>query len=71
MKKTTVYLTDELKDAVKRAARRRGVSEAVVIRDSIRAAVAAPRPRPQGGLFASGDPMAERVDELLAGFGGR
>jgi hypothetical protein len=71
MEKTTVYLPGDLKDAVKRAARRRGVSEAAVIRDSIRAAVAPDRPRPRGGLFASGDPMAERVDELLAGFGER
>ena len=35
MEKTTVYLPDELKQAVKRAASRRGVSEAEVIRESI------------------------------------
>jgi predicted transcriptional regulator len=71
MEKTTVYLPAELKEAIKSAARRRGVSEATVIRDSIRAIVAAERPRPRAGLFASGDPMGDRVDELLAGFGDR
>lgn len=71
MEKTTVYLPDDLRDAVKRAARARGVSEAEVIREALRAAVGADRPRPRGGLFRSGDPIAERVDELLAGFGER
>ncbi len=71
MEKTTVYLPGELKDAVKSAARRRRVSEATVIRDAIRAAVAPDRPRPRPGLFASKAPMGERVDELLAGFGER
>ncbi|TKR47872.1 ribbon-helix-helix protein, CopG family [Mycobacterium tuberculosis] len=78
MDKTTVYLPDELKAAVKRAARQRGVSEAQVIRESIRAAVggAKPPPRggkppPRGGLYAGSEPIARRVDELLAGFGER
>ncbi len=69
MEKTTVYLPEELKRAVKRAASRRGVSEAEVIRDSIRAAVGRDRPRPRGELFASGDPMAREADEHLPGFG--
>ena len=51
MDKTTVYLPPELKSAVKRAARRRGVSEAEVIRESIRDAVGGERPQPRGGLF--------------------
>jgi metal-responsive CopG/Arc/MetJ family transcriptional regulator len=67
--KTTIYLPDDLKAAVERAARTRDVSEAEVIRDAIRAAVAAERPRPRGALFASGDPISDRVDELLKGFG--
>jgi hypothetical protein len=71
MDKTTVYLTVELKTAVKRVARQRGVSEAEVIRDSIRAAVGSVRPRPRGGLFASGDPIAREADAHLAGFGER
>jgi hypothetical protein len=71
MEKTTIYLPNELKVAVKRAARRRGVSEAEVIRDSIMSAVGGDRPRPRGGLFASGAPVARRADEHLTGFGDR
>lgn len=70
MEKTTVYLDDELKAAVKAAARMRGTSEAEVIRESIRRSVAPQRPTPRPALF-SAEPMAERVDELLAGFGER
>jgi Ribbon-helix-helix protein, copG family len=69
MQKTTVYLPDDLKAAVTGEARRRGVAEAEVIRDAIAAAVS--RPRPRGGLFASDHPIAERAEELLAGFGDR
>ena len=66
--KTTVYLPDELKTALEREARRRGSSEAEVIREAVRAAVS--RPRPTAGIIA-GEPLADRVDELLAGFGDR
>jgi hypothetical protein len=69
--KTTIYLPAELRSAVKRAARRRGISEAEVIRDSIRSAVGAERPRPQGSLFASGAPVAREADDHLPGFGER
>jgi hypothetical protein len=69
MDKTTVYLPAELKSAIKQAARRRGISEAEVIRESIRSAVGGERPRPRGGLFASGAPIARAADEHLAGFG--
>jgi metal-responsive CopG/Arc/MetJ family transcriptional regulator len=69
--KTTVYLPDELKAAVKRAAQRRGVSEAEVIRESIRTAVGNVRPQPRGGLYSGSEPIARRVDELLDGFGER
>ena len=69
MEKTTVYLPDDLKAAVAREARRRGVAEAEVIRSAIAAAVT--RPEPHGGLFASAEPFAARVDELLVGFGER
>lgn len=68
MKKTTVYLPTELKSALAGEARRRGCSEAEVIRDAVADAVS--RPRPRGGLF-DGEPLAARVDELLAGFGDR
>jgi hypothetical protein len=68
MIKTTVYLPDDLKKGVERVAHERDVPEAEVIRDAIRAAVAAARPRPRGGLFGA-EPIARRVDELLEGFG--
>ncbi len=71
MDKTTVYLPAELKAALRRAAQRRGVSEAEVIRESIRSAVGDERPRPRGGLFASGKPIARKADEHLRGFGER
>ncbi len=71
MRKTTVYLPDDLAEAVKRAARRLGISEAEVVRDSIRSAVGGERPRPRGGLFSSGAPIAREADEQLAGFGDR
>lgn len=66
--KTTIYLPDELKASVEREARRRRCSEAQVIRDAI--AVAVSRPSPSFGVLA-GEPIADRVDELLAGFGER
>ena len=67
-RKTTVYLPEPLKDAVERAARRRGCSEAEVIRQAIAASVTAPRP--SAGILDGGS-FAERADELLGGFGDR
>jgi hypothetical protein len=72
VKKTTIYLPDELKRRIERAARTNGVSEAEVIRTAIdRYTHAGTTPRPKLPLFDSGDPtLAERVDEILAeGFG--
>jgi hypothetical protein len=69
MEKTTVYLPPALKAAVSRAARARGLPEAEVIRRAIAGAVDRPAPRP--GVFASDEPLAGRVDELLQGFGER
>jgi metal-responsive CopG/Arc/MetJ family transcriptional regulator len=71
VEKTTIYLPDDLKAAVKRASQQRGVSEAEIIRESIRAAVGGTRPRPRGGLFSGSEPIARRADELLVGFGER
>jgi hypothetical protein len=71
MDKTTIYLPAELKSAIRRVARRRGVSEAEVIRSSIRTAVGDERPRPRGGLFASGAPIAREAGKHLRGFGER
>ena len=67
-RKTTIYLPDDLKAAVEREARRRGCSEAQVVRDAVTAAVT--RPRPTAGLLDT-EPLAARVDELLVGFGER
>jgi hypothetical protein len=68
--KTTIYLPNELKQAVVREAHRRGLSEAEVIRDAVRTVVSPQRERPTAGLY-SGEPIAEHVDELLEGFGER
>lgn len=67
-RKTTIYLSDELKEAVEREAQLRGSSEAEVIRQAITAAVARPRPRP--GLIEA-EPFADRTEQLLSGFGER
>jgi hypothetical protein len=53
------------------AAHRRGQPEAALIRAAIeRLLDEEARPRPTVPLFRSGDPtLAERVDEVLSGFG--
>ena len=71
MDKTTVYLPRPLKEALAAAARRRGVSEAELIREGIALAVAHHEPRrPRLPLFDSGQPdLAAQFDQLLTGFG--
>ena len=73
MQKTTVYLPAELKTALRCMARDTGTSEAELIRQAIAEKVLRhPRPRPRVPLTGRrlGDPeAADRVDELLAGFG--
>ena len=71
MKKTTVYLPDDLKAALGRAASEKGQSEAELIRRAVEELVKGfERPRPRLPLFSSGDPtLARRVDEELRGFG--
>ncbi len=72
MRRTTIYLPDELKLALERTAEAQGKSEADVVRHALIAATADPSaPRLRLPLFDSGDPtLAERVDdELAAGFG--
>lgn len=71
MEKTTLYLPDDLKVAIKRAAAQQGVSEAEIIRQSIRQSVGDSRPRPRGGLFSGAQSIARDADELLDGFGER
>jgi hypothetical protein len=72
VKRTTIYLPDELKAALERTATARGTSEAEIVRSAVASATAEHAyPPPKVPLFASGDPtLAERVDEELAeGFG--
>ncbi len=68
MEKTTVYLEPEVKRAIKARARESGLSEAEVIRASIRASVLPAGVSPRAGLFTA-EAFADRVDELLVGFG--
>lgn len=71
MRKTTLYLPDELKAALERAAREERRSEAELIREAISESLGRRTgPRPRAGLVASGDPdLAARADEYLDGFG--
>ena len=73
MMKTTVYLPEDLKASLERVAAKRGRSEAELIREAIGLLVGDGAPaRPRVPLVAAplGDPSAaERVDELLDGFG--
>ncbi|HEY2653188.1 MAG TPA: CopG family transcriptional regulator [Solirubrobacteraceae bacterium] len=73
MRKTTVYLPDDLKAQLARAATEAGRSEAALIREGIELVSGqVAGAEPQLPLFASGDPdFAERVDEHLVGFGER
>jgi hypothetical protein len=70
MKKTTVYLPDELKRSLEFEAADRRVSEADLIREAIRALVGGTGGGlPPGGVFRGGTGLARAVDENLAGFG--
>ncbi len=71
MRKTTVYLPDQLKASLSRMAAATNRSEADLIREAIVALTGDDDPiRPRLPLFESGDPIAGRVDEVLAeGFG--
>ncbi len=72
MRKTTIYLPDELKLALERTAIAQGSSEADVVRGAVVAPTAEPSyPTLRLPLFDSGDAtLAGRVDdELMAGFG--
>jgi len=71
MNKTTVYLPDDLKSELDWVAAETGQSEAELIREGVRLAIARYLPpAPRSGMFASADPcLSERIDELLDGFG--
>ncbi|MDQ3548919.1 MAG: ribbon-helix-helix domain-containing protein [Chloroflexota bacterium] len=71
MLRTTVYLPDELKRDLERAAEAQGRSEADIIREGIRLAIEkSVPPMPTLWTFSANDPdFIERIDELLDGFG--
>ena len=72
VKRTTVYLPEDLKARLERRAHLQGVTEAEVIRTALAKELAESDRPPVVPLFAVGwgDPtLAERVDEALAGFG--
>ena len=72
MKRTTVYLPDELKAALERTARASGRSEAELIRDGIRRVTEDRRPPEPKALFSSGiADLAENSEHYLEGFGER
>jgi len=73
MRKTTVYLPEELKRALAKAARRRGVSEAELLREAVaRVANEAETPAPILPLFrGKGRAIAQDIDRALEGFGTR
>ncbi len=75
MVKTTLYLPEDLKASLRRVAAERRQPEAELIREAIRSLVGGAAPtRPRVPLVATalGDPTAaERVHELLDGFGSR
>jgi hypothetical protein len=67
MKKTTVYIPDELAETMRSAARRTGTSEASLIREAIAAYVAAiERPRPKSiGIVADGSLRGEDMEDWI------
>jgi len=69
MNRTTVYLPDDLKAAVKLEAGRRGISEAEVIRLAVRQLTGERKRPPRGGLFCGTESIADHVDDYLVGFG--
>ena len=73
MRRTTVYLPDELKARLEQTAREERRSEADIIRESIEATLARrDRPAPRIPLVPTGlgrPDAAERVDDLLDSFG--
>jgi hypothetical protein len=68
MRRTTLYLPDELKAALERTAAAQGTSEAEVVRNALLAAtIDQAFPKPRIPLFDSGNmTLAEPVDEELA-----
>ena len=72
VKRTTIYLPDDLKNTLARAAKEERRTEADLIREGLELLLRSREPEPHLPLFASGRPdLAEKAEELLAGFGER
>lgn len=74
VKRTTIYLTDEQKQALESIAGTARRTEAELIREGVDHVIKLNRPRPRkpGPLFALNDPILDdpdRTDEALKGFG--
>ena len=69
MKRTTVYFPEELKARLEDEAKRRGITEAELIRTSVDNELR--RRAPRGGFLTmdSGGLTSENVDDFLEGFG--
>ena len=69
MKRTTVYLPDELKARLEAEAKRRGTTEAQIVREAVDKETR--RPRPRGGIILgdSEQMTARNLDDYLEGFG--
>lgn len=72
MRRTTIYLPDNLKSELTRAAHEEGRTEADLIREGLACLLHSREPEPRLPLFASGQPtLAAHTEEFLAGFGER
>ncbi len=70
VRRTTIYLPEDLKSSLARAAQEEGRTEADLIREGIERLLQSRHPEPRIPLFTSGKPdLAENVDTLLNGFG--
>ena len=72
VKRTTIYLPDEMKAAVEREAARRGVTEAEVILDSVETSLAtSEQPKPQLPVFPDGlgEDIAGQTEKILESYG--
>lgn len=73
MKKTSIYIEDELDEALALRAAEEGITKAEFIRRSLKGTVMRPaRPKPSVGIFASGrGDLSENLDDYLreTGFG--
>jgi hypothetical protein len=70
VKRTTIYLSEDLKSSLARAAHEEGRTEADLIREGLETYLRSRHAEPRLPLFTSGKAdLAENVDELLAGFG--